>query len=65
MLRVCEWLRLEALVYDILPLEEGAGKRCSECVTGYYFETEFHTLSVLLTFRLLVLMSSSGRVPID
>ena len=21
----------EALVYDILPLEEGAGKRCSEC----------------------------------
>ena len=22
---------LQALVYDILPLEEGAGKRCSEC----------------------------------
>ena len=25
--------KLQALVYDILPLEEGAGKRCSEC--GY------------------------------
>ena len=24
-------LKLQALVYDILPLEEGAGKRCSEC----------------------------------
>ena len=25
--------KLQALVYDILPsLEEGAGKRCSECV---------------------------------
>ena len=23
--------KLQALVYDILPLEEGAGKRCSEC----------------------------------
>ena len=25
--------KLQALVYDILPLEEGAGKRCSECVS--------------------------------
>ena len=24
-------VKLQALVYDILPLEEGAGKRCSEC----------------------------------
>ena len=24
--------KLQALVYDILPLEEGVGKRCSECV---------------------------------
>ena len=23
--------KLQALLYDILPLEEGAGKRCSEC----------------------------------
>ena len=23
--------KLQALVYDILPLEEGTGKRCSEC----------------------------------
>ena len=23
--------KLQALVYDILPLEEGARKRCSEC----------------------------------
>ena len=23
--------KLQTLVYDILPLEEGAGKRCSEC----------------------------------
>jgi len=23
--------KLQALVYDILPLEEGAGKQCSEC----------------------------------
>ena len=23
--------KLQALVYDILPLEESAGKRCSEC----------------------------------
>ena len=25
------WSKLQALVYDILPLEEGAGKRCLEC----------------------------------
>ena len=25
--------KLQALVYDILPLEKGAGKRCSECVS--------------------------------
>ena len=25
------WSKLQALFYDILPLEEGAGKRCSEC----------------------------------
>ena len=24
-------IKLQALVYDIFPLEEGAGKRCSEC----------------------------------
>ena len=23
--------KLQTLVYDILPLEEGAGKRCTEC----------------------------------
>ena len=27
-------VKLQALVYDILPLEEGAGKRCSECEGG-------------------------------
>ena len=26
--------KLQALVYDILPLEEGAGKRCLECAAG-------------------------------
>ena len=26
--------KLQALVYDILPLEEGAGKRCAECGEG-------------------------------
>ena len=33
----CESLhvKLQALVYDILPLEEGAGKRCSECAYTY------------------------------
>ena len=25
--------KLQALAYDILPLEEGAGKRCSECAS--------------------------------
>ena len=28
-------LKLQALVYDILPLEEGAGKRWSECGVGF------------------------------
>ena len=28
-------LKLQAPVYDILPLEEGAGERCSECEAGY------------------------------
>ena len=28
--------KLQALVYDILPLEEGAGKRCSECGCQLY-----------------------------
>ena len=28
-------LKLQALVYDILPLEEGAGKRCLECDPDY------------------------------
>ena len=27
--------KLQALVYDILPLEKGAGKRCSECEPVY------------------------------
>ena len=31
--------KLQALVYDILPLKEGAGKRCSDCVEYYYSET--------------------------
>ena len=35
--------KLQALVYDFLPLEEGAGKRCSECetdpVSNYYDNT--------------------------
>ena len=26
-----ELIKFQALVYDILPSEEGAGKRCSEC----------------------------------
>ena len=29
-------LKLQALVYDILPLEEGAGKRCSECGPDFH-----------------------------
>ena len=29
--RDCVRVKLQALVYDILPLEEGPGKRCSEC----------------------------------
>ena len=29
--RVSHLSKLQALVYDILPLEEGAGKQCSEC----------------------------------
>ena len=29
--RVTVECKLQALVYDILPLEEGARKRCSEC----------------------------------
>ena len=28
------WGKLQALVYDIIPLEEGAGKRSSECGSG-------------------------------
>ena len=28
------WGKLQALVYDIIPLEEGVGKRCSECGSG-------------------------------
>ena len=28
-------VKLEALVYDVLALEEGAGKRCSECDGEY------------------------------
>ena len=33
----CESLhvKLQALVYDVLPLEEGAGKRCLECAYMY------------------------------
>ena len=30
-------VKLQALVYDILPLEEGAGKRCAECDAGSTF----------------------------
>ena len=37
-LKVMLCTKLQALVYDILPLEEGAGKRCSEC--GYALD--FH-----------------------
>ena len=33
---------LQALVYDILPLGEGAGKRCSECALG---EAKDHSFS--------------------
>ena len=29
--------KLQAMVYDILPLEEDAGKRCSECVIGVVY----------------------------
>jgi len=44
-LGVWGWLKLQALVYDILPLEEGAEKRCSECGDGsnsrHCFTTSF------------------------
>ena len=33
--------KLQALVYDILPLEKGAGERCSEC--AYVAVDRFHT----------------------
>ena len=46
-------VRLQALVYDILLLEEGAGKRCSESVCWYQF------LSLSLQFHMHVLTSSS------
>ena len=32
---VCVSVKLQAAVYDILPLEEGAGKRCSEFAVFY------------------------------
>ena len=32
--------KLQALVYDILPSEEGAGKRCSECGAGVVLKPE-------------------------
>ena len=39
----CIWIKLQALVYDIHPLEEGAGKRCSEC--AYVTSSPFSCLS--------------------
>ena len=36
-------LKLQGLVYDILPLEEGAGKRWSEC--GYNYHSAFRSLA--------------------
>ena len=45
--------KLQALVYEILPLEEGAGKRCSESVCWYQF------LSLSLQFHMHLLTSSS------
>ena len=36
-------LKLQGLVYDILPLEEGAGKRWSEC--GYNYHPAFRSLA--------------------
>ena len=45
MLGVCHLGKLQALVYDILHLEEGAGKRCSECAiwadSKRWFTTSF------------------------
>ena len=45
MLGVWYWHKLQALVYDILPLEEGVGKRCSEYGTDtnskHWFTTSF------------------------
>ena len=44
---MCVCVKLQALVYDILPsLEEGAGKRCSECVCVWY-ERERESVCVL------------------
>ena len=43
-----------ALVYDILPLEEGAGKRCSECVVDqrhYTTETAPSAVHSSIAFR--------------
>ena len=58
--------KLQALVYDILPLKEGAGKRCSECGlplnSKHWFTTSFlwrmvpesDTRSVVYPFSILV-----------
>ena len=43
-------VKLQTLVYDILPLEEGAGKRCSECgITCVPFDLSPLSRSILKT----------------
>ena len=47
--RSVRWHQTQALVYDILPLEEGAGKRCSECEVTPFSEHRLISSTFLQT----------------
>ena len=53
--------KLQALVYDILPLAEGAGKRCSECELHNYVVSYICSLHVAV-HMLLFLFSTSNNL---
>ena len=55
-------VRLKALVYDILPLEAGAGKRCSQCDSNHWFTTSFLLEEGCQKARLAVWSSSIDGV---
>ena len=59
LIRLIVRTKLQALVYDILPLEEGPGKRCSECEAApriFVFFVFVYVLFCLLLFVLLLLL---------